>query len=110
MGRAVAWALSWSFWWSCCCWAEYDACRISGVDSFQRVRLIPAENSYCATPKTVGSLSPVCPACGAHSLNRVQRRFIDHLLGMFGRVRRYRCYAFNCQWKGNLKVADDELE
>ncbi|MGV0950476.1 MAG: hypothetical protein ACOYB3_07350 [Azonexus sp.] len=71
--------------------------------------MTPAANHW-ATRYIDSSSSPACPACGAHSLNRVQRRFVDRLLSLFGRVRRYRCYAFNCQWEGNLNVANHESE
>lgn len=47
--------------------------------------------------------SPACPVCGLHKLSRIRRRRIDQLMSIFGRLRRYRCYEFSCQWEGNLK-------
>jgi hypothetical protein len=47
--------------------------------------------------------SPACPVCGQYKLSRIRRRPIDHVMSIFGRLRRYRCYEFSCQWEGNLK-------
>jgi len=55
-------------------------------------------------------LSLACPNCGAPGLKRGERRTIDHFWSLFIEVRRYRCYAFNCQWEGNLKAPEDHLE
>jgi len=45
-----------------------------------------------------------CPRCGAANLARVQRRAVDHLLGLFVSIRRYRCTHVECGWEGNLRV------
>lgn len=48
-----------------------------------------------------------CPVCGQHKLIRIHRRPIDRFWSIFGRLRRYRCYEFSCQWEGNLKEPED---
>lgn len=52
--------------------------------------------------------SPVCPVCGQQKLSRIHRRPIDQLMSIFGRLRRYRCYEFSCQWEGNLKDSKED--
>jgi hypothetical protein len=42
-----------------------------------------------------------CPLCGC-SLIRARRRPIDRFISVFHRVYRYRCYAADCSWEGNL--------
>lgn len=44
------------------------------------------------------------PYCHATAY-RIQRRFVDLLLGVFGPVQRYRCTAMGCGWEGNLRLA-----
>jgi hypothetical protein len=43
-----------------------------------------------------------CPQCGKHRLVPISRRGIDHLLGLFVRLRRFRCNNIECGWQGNL--------
>ena len=45
-----------------------------------------------------------CPHC-AGSVLRIHRRWIDRLVGalIFMHVRRYRCGAPGCNWRGNLR-------
>ncbi len=50
----------------------------------------------------------VCSECQG-SLIRTPRRPIDRFLSMFVPVHRYRCSRFQCQWIGNLRVADEKL-
>lgn len=45
-----------------------------------------------------------CPRCGGPGLARVPRRFVDHLLNLFMRIRRYRCSHVGCDWEGNLRA------
>jgi hypothetical protein len=45
-----------------------------------------------------------CPRCGRPGLARVPRRFVDHLLNLFVRVKRYRCSHVGCDWEGNLRA------
>ena len=44
-----------------------------------------------------------CPHCGQHGLLRIRRRFVDRLLSLFVRQRRFRCTHSGCQWEGNLR-------
>jgi len=44
-----------------------------------------------------------CPLCGQHGLIRIRRRFIDRILSLFVRQRRFRCTQPGCQWQGNLR-------
>jgi hypothetical protein len=46
---------------------------------------------------------PTCPRCNG-SVYRVPRRSVDVLMGLFVRVRRYRCHSDSCGWEGNLRV------
>ena len=43
-----------------------------------------------------------CPQCGKHRLVPVSRRGIDRFLGLFIRLRRFRCNNIECGWQGNL--------
>lgn len=43
-----------------------------------------------------------CPRCGGLRVDRIQRRLIDRLIGMFIPIRRFYCAA--CGWEGNLIV------
>lgn len=45
-----------------------------------------------------------CPRCGGQEVRRVPRRFVDHLLNFFVRIRRYRCSHVGCEWEGNLRA------
>jgi hypothetical protein len=44
----------------------------------------------------------VCPECRGH-LQRVSRSFLDRLLGLLVRSRRYRCVQAGCGWGGLLQ-------
>ena len=44
-----------------------------------------------------------CPICGQSGLVRIRRRFIDRILNLFVRQRRFRCTQPGCQWQGNLR-------
>jgi hypothetical protein len=46
--------------------------------------------------------SYTCPTCGKGGLLRIRRRFIDRVLSLFVRQRRFRCTHFGCSWEGNL--------
>jgi len=50
-----------------------------------------------------GSGSYACPRCGKGGLLRIRRRFIDRILSLFVRQRRFRCTHSGCQWEGNLR-------
>jgi hypothetical protein len=51
----------------------------------------------------VGSAgAAACPRCGG-AVQRIRRRWIDRLVSLFGRVRRYRCHSLVCGWEGNLR-------
>jgi hypothetical protein len=52
---------------------------------------------------TVKAHTYTCPMCGKRGLLRIRRRFIDLILSMFARQRRFRCTHFGYQWEGNLK-------
>jgi hypothetical protein len=39
---------------------------------------------------------------------RIRRRWIDRLMSVFGRRRRYRCPALHCGWQGNLRERERE--
>ncbi len=43
-----------------------------------------------------------CPQCGEHRLVPISRRGIDRFLGLFFRLRRFRCNNVECGWQGNL--------
>lgn len=45
---------------------------------------------------------PPCPQCG-EPLHRVHRHPLDRLLSLFVPLRRYTCYARDCQWTGVLR-------
>ena len=47
----------------------------------------------------------VCPQCGA-AVYKSHRRLRDRLVGVFHRVRRYRCRAPGCGWQGLLSHAE----
>jgi len=55
-------------------------------------------SSYDAHPD-----SYACPICGARDLIRIRRRFIDRIVSLFVRQRRFRCTHSGCQWAGNLR-------
>ncbi len=54
-----------------------------------------------------GASNNVCGACQG-SLIRMPRRPIDRFISLFVPVHRYRCSRFQCQWIGNLRVADEQ--
>lgn len=61
---------------------------------------------YASVPVTRhadGSDAHTCPLCGQHGLIRIRRRFIDRILSLFVRQRRFRCTQPGCQWRGNLR-------
>jgi hypothetical protein len=41
--------------------------------------------------------------CGQAGLIRIRRRFIDRILSLFVKQRRFRCTQPGCQWQGNLR-------
>jgi len=43
-----------------------------------------------------------CPQCGQRRLVPISRRGIDHVIGLFVALRRYRCKNMDCRWEGNL--------
>ena len=48
------------------------------------------------------SATHVCPKCGG-SLVRIRRSFLDRWISrLFGRIQRYRCEQFGCDWQGTL--------
>jgi hypothetical protein len=49
------------------------------------------------------SRARTCPRCGG-PLVRVRRRLIDRLFSTTVPLRRYRCYAIDCSWVGNLRA------
>ena len=52
---------------------------------------------------TAAPILHACPICGQPRLIRIRRRFIDHILSVFVRQRRFRCTHPGCQWQGNLR-------
>ena len=54
-------------------------------------------------PKVSKSHISVCPKCNG-PVFREHRRFIDRLISLLRPMRRYRCDAHICQWKGILPV------
>lgn len=50
---------------------------------------------------TTGGIA--CPRCGG-SVERIRRRWTDRLISLVLPVRRYRCHALMCGWKGRLRV------
>ncbi|MHB0973588.1 MAG: hypothetical protein ACYC0P_05010 [Thiobacillus sp.] len=63
-----------------------------------------------AAPRAAGSDAYACPACGQHGLIRIRRRFIDRILNVFIRQRRFRCTQPGCQWQGNLRKRNTHPE
>jgi hypothetical protein len=61
-----------------------------------------------ASPHDDRSDSYACPMCGGHGLVRIRRRFIDRILSVFIRLRRFRCTHSECQWVGNLRERKNE--
>ena len=67
------------------------------------------ENAYtrgiiCAGAYDDDSSGPyACPMCGMGGLLRIRRRFIDRVLSLIVRQRRFRCTHVGCQWEGNLR-------
>ncbi len=58
---------------------------------------------HVAAPDGTSTDEYTCPLCGLPGLARIPRRFIDHILGLFVRQRRFRCTQPGCQWQGNLR-------
>lgn len=56
-----------------------------------------------AAPDGASTDAYTCPLCGLPGLVRIRRRFIDHILSLFVRQRRFRCTQPGCQWQGNLR-------
>jgi len=52
---------------------------------------------------TASPIPHACPMCGQHGLIRIRRRFIDRVLSLFVKQRRFRCTQPGCQWQGNLR-------
>jgi hypothetical protein len=52
---------------------------------------------------------PMCPRC-LGGLNRVPRSSLDRLISLVVPVRRYRCRALACAWKGALRNSRFTLE
>jgi hypothetical protein len=77
----------------------------SSVHSYEQL----AENTFTrdAFPTVAygeeNSGSYACPRCGKGGLLRIRRRFIDRILSLFVRQRRFRCTHSGCQWEGNLR-------
>lgn len=61
------------------------------------------ENSVEAAPNDASPDAYTCPICGQLGLVRIRRRFIDRVLNLFVRQRRFRCTQPGCQWQGNLR-------
>jgi len=61
-------------------------------------------NLESSPPKSGGRsrATSACPQCGKHRLVPVSRRGIDRFLGLFVRLRRFRCNNVECGWEGNL--------
>lgn len=51
------------------------------------------------------STAYACPNCGQRRLIQISRRKIDHMLGLFVGLRRYRCKNLECRWEGNLMLS-----
>ena len=60
----------------------------------------PSANTYAPDSSTDAY---TCPICGQLGLVRIRRRFIDRILNLFVRQRRFRCTQPGCQWQGNLR-------
>ena len=60
-------------------------------------------DSADAAPNDASPDAYTCPMCGQVGLARVRRRFIDRILNLFVRQRRFRCTQPGCQWQGNLR-------
>ena len=54
-------------------------------------------------PRNSGARVSVCPKCNG-PVFREHRRLMDRLISLIRPVRRYRCDAHLCQWKGVLPV------
>jgi len=63
-----------------------------------------SHNPDSPTPKTErrSKVTSACPQCGKHRLVPISRRGIDRFLGLFIRLRRFRCNNIECGWQGNL--------
>ena len=61
------------------------------------------ENSAHPAPNDASLDAYTCPICGQSGLVRIRRRFIDRILNLFVRQRRFRCTQPGCQWQGNLR-------
>ncbi|MBI3430960.1 MAG: hypothetical protein HY018_01955 [Hydrogenophilales bacterium] len=61
------------------------------------------ENSAEPSPNDASPDAYACPICGQSGLIRIRRRFIDRILNLFVRQRRFRCTQPGCQWQGNLR-------
>ncbi len=61
-------------------------------------------NPESNAPKTGrgSKATSACPQCGKHRLVPISRRGIDHFLGLFVSLRRFRCNNIECGWQGNL--------
>jgi hypothetical protein len=64
-----------------------------------------AANKYApkSSADDAGPDAYTCPICGQFGLVRIRRRFIDRILNLFIRQRRFRCTQPGCQWQGNLR-------
>lgn len=68
----------------------------------------PTENTFAQAPGATvayhieSSRACACPICGKRGLLRIRRRFIDRVLSLFVRQRRFRCTHSGCHWEGNL--------
>ena len=123
MAQAVVLDWSWLFSSSFSCSAEYESHGFSFEPAGGKHCLRPATkprrvdwmeiNPFSSHYAKVSSVSAIrqpvsgsttcpCPICGEQSLIKIHRRLIDRLLSLFVELQRYRCNAFNCQWKGNL--------
>jgi hypothetical protein len=77
----------------------------NSVRSYEHI----AENTYTRGAISIvaygddNSGSYACPRCGKGGLLRIRRRFIDRILSLFVRQRRFRCTHSGCQWEGNLR-------
>ena len=64
--------------------------------------LPPNPDSYVPKTRRGTKITSACPQCGMHRLVPISRRGIDRFLGLFVRLRRFRCNNIECGWQGNL--------
>ena len=62
----------------------------------------PNPESHTPMTRRGTKATSACPQCGKHRLVPVSRRGIDRFLGLFIRLRRFRCNNVECGWEGNL--------